>query len=1725
LGIYSRDAGVNWLGNQTALIVLAGILCPGWGLTAAGNQSAPLRFTIFLDAPASEHGMTFSASINDLDLQILSAEPVARNRTLLLIVDPAGTSRAEIGERITALAEALANESDRSDSSLRIRVGMTVLGGLLSPPFAGSNEILEKLVPTVMQNMPGTAGAGGNLGRTIDVTATILEKAQAEEGPVDCLILAKDRLLEGADSEYLAAGTVRRFLALCSERGSSVHGILDGEGMMGWICMATGGSVFSAEELSAAAMRRITDLRRQGYVLEIRVPASLAVTGHQPLTIGARGGDGLEYKVQAPGGIWYHRENDPAPSYLLMTESLDLIRRARERSGEGDFSGAIGLLSDAVRSDSWNPVALYLVGKVFADSGDPVRAMEYLESALRFTLPSADAIKLFSEVSLDQGRGAAALATIGSLLQNGMTLSDPTRLEVARLLNAQERYPDAVRQYDTLVESDPENTQIRAEYARALLNSGSAAAAGEQVRIATAKDPGNVTALICGARVSIAGENWAQALEWAGRAVQAQPGDPDTHMVLGEVRGLLSDWNLAVESFKDAHALSEDRPDILNSMADAQIQAGLTADAQTTLQGLSEIDPSASSPYMKLAQLLSRDGDLTTAAVLLERGGERVREGGGDLFRRAAAAREREGEDAQASLEYRAMLRASPPEEQSSLRSSYARHMDYLALLVGGKEKPVPTTSGIKASEEERIQLDIRAQRELKCSLPRSHRLPVRGGLSLLARTLGVDPARLQGPVAAERLFDRLLELPDREGTLDEVSEYLDHYEALLRHMKEHFDRDEGEFRFPFSGDRTSLEGTEKFLSFFEVKVDVDSSENALPGITLTLNRKQRAEERQKLLRNMGVNLLDRELREIRFSLVDDELPMLLDPGLILNASAGADIKGGVMIERLIRDPEGMKLYLALAGCSNSTRDGLSGALSLVNADLLSRYGRVLAFKDGKPALPGSPRSWLELLGVSSGEGDDIIGALFSRDQGKPLVLYHAMSMAPEPVAAYFTASLERLLQLYQILPGADSAVPQGESGNRGSGEIGRLLRMLHVDESGLYLAIDRRFGRYLFEEDTKPGSFPPGPFQPLRLTLQHFSALFQFPYRSDPSSPTSIVDILPFLIHVQAARPETLTSETVPAVMKNSSSSPVYLDLIWDLNPPPRLLADYLEYCGEVAAAQNEAWNGNRTRISQSLFFILSALRREEVLSAQDGITLLGEALTALHPSDEGEFALSTARFLSQRLLPRVGGILGLPPGSPGLLPAGLAGRNRPHVFSFNDLTLRFNGSDNRKRSYAEILQLQNSNPLSRLLSIYALLAAALSQDELAPDAIRELTRELNDLREVQFDNESSEPPGGLVAQADLEGLRVRLGTLRTADGAAPPRVAARLASDMAAALAVELGVSLVAHCYAYSGSPDIDLLAFDPGLARKHEFYDVGDQRGPRWAPAGLKQGKCLGIFLSGSLSGLGSQLSRLEMSRSAQDPEKEDAALPTLLSDIRAVPLARRTDRAQEYVALSVRLGREILALAAFDRGTYGWCERILASLPPQRRERVLRCLGQAAPLAAAQNLSPSELLLLGVAYLEYRTDVSSHRIPALDRLRQMLPKPESAAEKEFRGEVAHYGIFLRRRLGLAQHGFSLSEAYEYLEQSEPIELLYERMCDLKIRLAEIAYSLGLPAKLEGILGEAAIRNALSPSALTEGSGWNMILGAIARLDRRDVTEWMEELIASGALAASPPDRSGQ
>jgi hypothetical protein len=239
--------------------------------------------------------------------------------------------------------------------------------------------------------------------------------------------------------------------------------------------------------------------------------------------------------------------------------------------------------------------------------------------------------------------------------------------------------------------------------------------------------------------------------------------------------------------------------------------------------------------------------------------------------------------------------------------------------------------------------------------------------------------------------------------------------------------------------------------------------------------------------------------------------------------------------------------------------------------------------------------------------------------------------------------------------------------------------------------------------------------------------------------------------------------------------------------------------------------------------------------------------------------------------------------------------------------------------------------------------------------------------------------------------------------------------------------------------------------------------------------------------------------------------------------------------------MQLGRELLFLKILDPSSDRWSDPYLSALLSQlRRERLALLMNNERVVEAIEVLSPSELFFLGEAYLvsigvlpraacgrlapfmesvwdgSSKDSVKPPRLtnPGIERLRQIIPTADSPSFDSFQMEVEQYGELLWRRLGILESSLRSVETYEQVANYRS-QLLFERVFDLKIRLAEIAYSAGLPASVAGVLGQMAVQSLIVDRAGTSVSGWEEAIQQIRLLNVGNIHGWMEELLVSGIL----------
>ena len=1726
------------------------------------------RLAVYLQATAAGSEPDIELQAPGLRLEIVSKQRLSPSRPLLLIVDPSSYPPATLRRRLSDLGKALSETPAFRDSSLEVRLGVPVLDGILSEPFRNPATIVQELEVAVDKYTPDSLSrSAGSLGRTLDLIAALIQKAENPE-PVDCLILAVDRRIEEAEAAYLSMGMERRFLELCGRKGTTLYGLLDGSGTLGDLCIATGGLSFSGSADPAAILRQILEARAGGYLLEARCLQDGKNGGRFSLSV-KTGGSPDHPAARAPREIWIHPDSAPAVDYFHMREGLEWIRRAQEAYRDENPTVALSFAENADREDPWNPQAPFLAGKSAATLGDLMLAASRLSTAICFDSASDEALVLYGSVMQKLGRTEEALLRFESLPNAGKNEKHALHLQRARLLATSGRVLEARQAYSMIVNTELDDDRVRAEYGTLLVESGDLAEGQEQFRVSLSRNPDNSLALTGKSRAALLQGRTEEAQQLAVQAQRSDPRSPDAESQLGRIYTARKDWGPAVEHLKAAVTLDPARLSLTLTLADTYLQAGRISDAEGLVRATLASNPRSAALHRKLAEVCIKNGNLSDAAVALEAGAARSGSDSATLFRGAAELREQRAEDGQALLDYRAALESYDRTTASELASKLRQHLTYLALSLDGAQELARLPLSKELGLDGKIAAAVPQEAASEPPEQKKGALLVPGGIAVLSRALAMDESDLKGPDALDRIVSVILQAgsaqvdkvqnnPLQRSAIIALRTYADFlgYLSKNRLAPAGFDpAKELKLVLPLAGGKDATSKTARFLAFFGVKHKYRESKDGKPIVELTLKgESEKSQNRRQLLRYMGVNLQDRNLSEITIVIRQDSLPMPFPTETLSSRILpGGKTAGRTQLERLLLSSRSMRLYLALSSCSAATRDSLLSLTApgelLMQADVLGTYGRYLDFRTGRLIVPGRLESWEALLEARESEPGRFVSRLLSLDGGRPLALYAGLSVASRPVQGYFTASPERLRQLYQSLaPNSGGQLASAGTGLGGQG-LGRVLRQLSVTEDAISLNLGSSVVQRLLQSSGRQRASSEGKDGTSSSLGAKDIPELAGPTRAGAAGSFSPLEITEFLHFIQTRSPGMWTERGLALLMDSPAQAPVLIDLIGDLKLSTDTIVRYMRYFTMLIQTGNAGWNLNRTRTSQSLVYLLSLLHRTGSLSGEEAIALLDHALLRMEIPDEAQFTAAIAEFLSSDLLPALSrnGNPAAGTGDPVL--KSLAGTDQKQEFSFEGKRLEFDAPARRMERMQGAVRQQRFNPLSRLLETYRLLGQIGSGDVQTPGLGPALAQQLKTLETAQLSAGDPKLLRQSVAHVDLEALRNRYETaLRQEPGGPNLRQACQ---EIAVALHTELGVTLLTYCYAYHGSPEIDPLAFDANFVRKHAFLD-GQSAGRAWTVAHIENNLDLGTYIAGSISGIDSELGRLELAQSARDFAGGDRALlPTLLLGMRAVPGGARSDRAQEYIALSVRLGRELLTLAALDRALETWCDDYLSTIvPPGRRERLERALSQRVPSAATAVLSPSELLFLGQHYLlsfsqdhgmaggagesarndprpeaqeahdadargVHASPVPAVASPLLDRLRQLMRQAQATDGPAFRRELEQYGVLVRKRAGLRQFTLETPEPYEYLDLNMNRELLYERISDVKIRLAELHYSLGLPAYVAEADGEFALREILLGSPGTKSSGWQRALEKTARLRADNVRGWIDESLNRGLL----------
>jgi len=703
-------------------------------------------------------------------------------------------------------------------------------------------------------------------------------------------------------------------------------------------------------------------------------------------------------------------------------------------------------------------------------------------------------------------------------------------------------------------------------------------------------------------------------------------------------------------------------------------------------------------------------------------------------------------------------------------------------------------------------------------------------------------------------------------------------------------------------------------------------------------------------------------------------IPVLYNAGYWMAALG----RGGQtdFIDAFLSDPSLCRLYLGLSHLDRATAEALRkqappGKLKIY-AHVLDFYGGMFQIRNGAAVVPGSPKIWGSMVGVSPGNPGAFFAQLIATDDGWMASYFDALSRISGPAAEYLTAP-HHLKRFYEALRGKITSPGPARPVFRSSTELMLLTASLRIDPNGEpHIPGDLTVWKTLFTKH--PNGKYDGKLtrsaQSWRTAEDFIDALFGLSRKSVENEPLKMFLALNDIDRGRAKpMSPALATRLVSGYRLYGSQYAVFADA-------PTLSEDSMQHYLDTIAA---------TRVIHDV--LLKADTIGTLQSLVEIWRILGRQGTIPPESQDSSFAKLIAPFdhIKQEAEVFEAGRSGIElllasAGSPG------AGSRQDALMQL--LVGKIQGPDSSlpaspAESFVRIFDAQ------RLISLDALFTAAdrFGKGPVDPKAIRNLTEQISRLEEAESlrgslsaPERNSYTPGYWGERHITQERKVNLENLAKGIDKRDPH----------AVLAPFLRDSLVGVLYAYYAPDGAQLLLANPLFVRSHDF--IGAESTPaEWRAtqvAGSGWPESGGGRLVGSLVSLPYALAEAE--QNFLTPKREQALIwgdlvPQMIVDVTVNRWRNVSPEQLRWVAVNIQRGRTLMAAAGLNGAVES---KVLDALghyeTPGYTERVDDHLRAGDFAAAAAEVPPSVLYALArdPALRDVSRDVSSVEIATLE-----------------------------------------------------------------------------------------------------------------------------------------------
>ena len=1694
-----------------------------WNLTLAITALPPddreSKILVSLSALGSEvSSRDWSVESDQFPIAVIHSEKSPSKTNVIAVFDAARLSQQDLPELRESLLSVLENTKSNNGEA---RIAWI--------EERGWKWIATDDIPSELPNSPEKQRDSFEAAVFMDLLREIIADQRQDEEPLEVLLFTRDfpvpefaaneepKSLPRQCFDSLVAVLTGRPIRLVVVDFSSAS---DSNGYLRHLAAVTGGMT-----IEASAIPGLFDGSRQDYILTLlttfRAPdATLPLHPIQPFTIEVRNQVHGE-EIRGPGSFWPLPSGVQAPTLSELMEAEQLRPRVATLRDGNDPVQALVLARRMVSLAPFDFAAHLSVLELLRSIGnpDPAELERSVNAALTLFPDSAEICYQKGLVTEEGGQVDEAIKWYEKALSSKPVQPDLS-LQVARLQMKVDLWDKAVENLNAVVGTEIDSAAVRVDLARALRATGALQEAASQLETARQMNPSYLPIVLLEMRASLEEQEYPKALDQALQVIESHPKQPEANLVAGLALNRLQRYEEAETYLRVAGTTSPKSSfEVQYGLYEALAAQGDLDGAAQHLERAADLRPGEPGIWRTLAVLQERRGDHAGAGEAMKRGAQEHADD--PRFQLSLAEwQERHGnaEEALAALE-RALETTSGEE-----RSETAQRYLLLALQESGSAKVLDSV---------RDKLDPQVDQALLAGIdsysqaagePRGQS----GNLAQIVLPGGFDPlfnyapflkSRAQSEDLLDLLFGYLLETepiefanqkvvhsnPRREETINFLREHLRFKKWLYREMGTN------QISQAITTAESDLQAANQLLEYFGIKIrrfkfsrpTYTPDPDSIPKLEVFVE--ERYEKRRTVLKWFGIssNLIG-EGSVLEFKLEDSELPVLMGASYWNRNFLKAETESEILLKWL-QNPQVMKLYRALSRLPAPARNHLVESLDAdhlleeITPGLLS-VGAMLDFdQEGRIVLPGGEAAtalWSQLIKASPSDQGTFLRNLFTQDDGKALYYLASLSIQEPEVMSFLTSDRTRFFDFYRLLPPPSKGNWLAGRPTRNFHDMADVLGMIRTDGKNIFFPAAWR----------NPSESPDSEDLLFAADEPLIRSLFEVGENGSIPAAARKYAILGALRFIQ-------TPLLYGAPERLLDLGALYW-LVAELGLDSSQIDTLLQQIDFIESQVSESDRRTVVALFQAPLVILRTLSSNNALKREDVAELVDMLLSqdSWQPAESALRVSAVLNAVTSRLAGDDNETSQLE-----LFLKAFAGHKEPIAYIRDGQARKI---DLATRDIAQMRASLEEHFVVPLDNVLGALDRIRESSNSGTDTGAEVTRLVKPLltSEASFDY-LSDRYRKAIEHTNARKLRSSLRDFVRSPTDEKNKASQALAEELAPYLAE----ALIALVYVRYIKEDDLVVQTDEHFFRKHSFeekaFTLGShgpqEMGGSWGQPILVKDKTLGSRIVGSLAGIARPLARLkaEQLQARSSTRFADSTFPvTQKLAVELIDQPRLTHGAITCAGRTLELGRRILAGSVIDEKLRLFAFPAIKRFCGQKRSWEVTQLLQRGELAPAVELIlPSELFQLGKEYWMSQSAHSS-RTPVESDLDWFFAKAPGCTwhfSHAAESPINELGFPLTTYVGVDLLFLGHLGTIEASATYNTPHRLAERSCELKLRMAELFWRMGLPSALFKPVCDKVLDRALPRVGQVDREDWRAVTQQLQKINEDDVEAVLSEL----------------